>query len=76
MDETMRKPTEIGKKAAKPSKERVEKVARRLCEQAGMNPDDMDVWEGEYGYKNYHFPKWQRFATEAKKRIAKGEADA
>jgi len=73
---TMKKVGGDQKEKGKPSKERIEKLARHLCEQAGMNPDNMDVWEGEYGYRNYHFPKWNRFVSEATKRITKGEADA
>ena len=59
----------------KPPKELVEKVARQLCKEAGENPDEVIVWEGEYGYGDYPFSKWQRYVGPAKKQIAAGEAN-
>ena len=54
----------------------MEKVAREICTRAGENPDDVIIWEGEYGYGKYSIPKWHRYSGPARKLIAEGEADA
>ena len=74
--ECMKKIATAVTKKTSPSKERIEKIARQLCKQAGEDPDGVIVWEGEYGYGKYRFSNWEKFRGKAKKLLAQDEADA
>lgn len=46
----------------------IERIARELCILAGENPDRRLQ---EYGRTSHHYPAWENYRSEAKRRLEK-----